>query len=147
MKVILLKDVKGKGQAGEVVKVNDGYARNHLLPRGLAREATPGSLKTLAKQKEEEERIHNEKVAQAQALADKLKRHTVKIATKAGEGGKLFGSITNQQIADALAAMKIDVDKKKISLDAPIKEIGIHTATAKLYGDVTATIKVDVIEA
>lgn len=147
MKVILIEDVKGTGVAGEVVNVKDGFARNMLLPRGLAQEATPGRLKALEKKKAEEEKIHQEKIKQAEAKAAELQRHTVKIATKTGEGGKLFGSITNQQVADALEAMGIEVDKKKITLNAPIKEVGVHTATAKLYGDVTATIKVDVIEA
>lgn len=147
MKIILLEDVRGTGKAGEVVDVKDGFARNMLLPRGIAQEATPGRLKAIEKKREEEEKIHQQKIKEAEARAEELKRHTVKIATKAGEAGKLFGSITNQQVADALEAQGIEIDKKKITLNAPIKEIGVHTATAKLYGDVTATIKVDVIEA
>lgn len=147
MKVILLKDVKGKGKKGDVVKVSDGYARNMLLPRGLAKEATQGNLKNLENRKAEEKRLYEEELAAARKLAEMLKKKTVILKTKAGEKGKLFGSITTQDIATALQEQEgMKVDKKKISMDAPIKQIGRYKVKAKLHTEVAATITVDVVE-
>lgn len=147
MKVILLKDVKGKGKKGDVVKVSDGYARNMLLPRGLAKEATQGNLKNLENRKAEEKRLYEEELAAARKLAETLKKKTVILKTKAGEKGKLFGSITTQDIATALQEQEgMKVDKKKISMDAPIKQIGRYKVKAKLHTEVAATITVDVVE-
>lgn len=145
MIVILLKDVKGKGKAGDIVKVNDGYARNMLLPRGLAKEATEGNVRSLEKQKA----IAAEKLAAEKAAAEKLAAElddiTVDIVAKGGEGGRLFGSITSMDISDALKEQtgKV-VDKKKILLDAPIKNTGQFLVPIKLYTEVTGNLKVNV---
>ena len=143
MIVILNRDVKGTGKAGDVVKVSDGYARNMLLPRGYATEAT---IRSLEKQKAVlAEKKAAEKQA-AQELAEKINATEVVIKTKAGENGKIFGSITSKDIADALKEQKkITVDKKKIQLDNPIKGIGEMTVNIKLYPEVTAKLKVSVI--
>ena len=146
MIVILNRDVKGTGKAGDVVKVSDGYARNMLLPRGYATEATEGNIRSLEKQKAVlAEKKAAEKQA-AQELAEKINATEVVIKTKAGENGKIFGSITSKDIADTLKEQKkITVDKKKIQLDNPIKGIGEMTVNIKLYPEVTAKLKVSVI--
>ena len=143
MIVILLKDVKGTGKAGEVVKVSDGYARNMLLPKGFAKEATEGNIRNLEKQKAMAAEKKAEEKAAAQALAEKVNAASVTIKTKAGEGGRIFGSITSKDIADALAdQQKLTVDKKKIQLDNPIKQTGELTVDIKLYPEVMAKLKV-----
>ncbi|HIW40160.1 MAG TPA: 50S ribosomal protein L9 [Candidatus Eubacterium pullicola] len=146
MKVILLADVKGKGKAGDVVKVNDGYARNMLFPKGLAKEATAGNLKNLEHQKAIAAEQEAERKAEAEATAKKLADLTVKIETKAGDNGKLFGSITSADIADACKEQAgIEIDKKKIVLDAPVKQAGNVEVQVKLYPEVTAKLKVEII--
>ena len=145
MIVILLKDVKGAGKAGEVVKVSDGYARNMLIPKGFAKEATEGNVRNLEKQKA----IMAEKQAAAKAaaeeLAGKMKTLTVNIVSKGGEGGRLFGSITSKDIAEALEEQHgIKIDKKKIVLDAPIKQVGDTEVTVKIYPEVQAQLLVSV---
>lgn len=145
MIVILTQDVKGKGKAGDVVKVNDGYARNMLLPKGLAKEATQGNVRSLEKQKALAEEKRQEQKAAAQKQAEKLEKITVTIQSKGGENGKLFGSITSKDIAEALEAQEgIKVDKKKIDLPAPIKQTGTETVTVKLFPEVAAELKVKV---
>ena len=145
MIVILLQDVKGKGKAGDVVKVNDGYARNMLLPKGLAKEATQGNVRNLEKQKAIAEEKKEEQKAAAKKLAEKLEAITVNIQSKGGENGKLFGSITSKDIAEALQAQEnIKVDKKKIDLPAPIKQTGVQEVTVKLFQEVSAKLKVSV---
>lgn len=145
MIVILNKDVKGTGKAGEVVKVSDGYARNMLLPRGLATEATDGNIRHLEKQKAIAAEKKAEEKAAAEEQAKKIDATSVVIKTKAGEGGKIFGSITSKDIAEALKKQhKIDVDKKKIQLDSPIKQTGEITVDIKLYYEVSAKLKVTV---
>ena len=145
MIVILLKDVKGTGKAGEVVKVSDGYARNLLIPKGFATEASDGNVRNLEKQKallEEKKARDREKATE---LAEKLSALTVNIVTKSGEGGRLFGSITTKDVADALLEQhKMDIDKKKFVMDSPIKHVGDHEITIKLYQDVSAKLKVSV---
>ncbi len=146
MKVILLADVKGKGKAGDVVKVNDGYARNMLFPKGLAKEATAGNLKNLEHQKAIAAEQEAERKAEAEATAKKLADLTVKIETKAGDNGKLFGSITSADIADACKEQAgIEIDKKKIVLDAPVKQAGNVEVQVKLYPEVTAKLKVEIV--
>lgn len=143
MIVILQKDVKGTGKAGEVVKVSDGYARNMLIPRGLAKEATEGNVKNLEKQKEIAAEKKAEQKAAAQATAERIEALSVTIKTKGGEGGRLFGSITSKDIAEALADQhKIKVDKKKVVLDSPIKQTGEFTIPVKLFPEVAADLKV-----
>ena len=147
MKVILLADVKGKGKAGDVVKVSDGFARNMLFPKGLAREATAGNLKNLEHQKEIRlaEEAANKKAAEE--LSEKLASATVKISIKAGESGRLFGSITSAYISAELKdQFDVDIDKKKIHLDNPIKETGLKEVIIKLHPEVNSNLKVDVKE-
>ncbi|MBR6472584.1 MAG: 50S ribosomal protein L9 [Firmicutes bacterium] len=144
MKVILLEDVRGSGKAGDVVKVSDGYARNMLIPKGLAMEATPQNIKQLEKRKEAAQKKLAEEKAAASELAEKLKDVGIVIKTKAGENGKVFGSITSRDIAEALKNMGFEVDKKKIQLDSPIKNIGVTVVPIKLFSEVSAKVKVRV---
>ena len=145
MNVILLKDVKGTGKAGDIVKVSDGYARNMLIPRGLAKEATQGNIRSLEKLKAVQAEKDAEAKAKAEALAEQLKSEVIVIKSKGGEGGRLFGSITNKDIEDAVTAqIGVKIDKKKIQMDSPIKTVGEHEVTAKLYAGVPATIRVKV---
>lgn len=145
MIVILEKDVKGTGKAGEIVKVSDGYARNMLFPRGLAKEATEGNVRSLEKAKEQAaEKTAAEKAA-AEAKAEKLSKLVVEIKTKGGEGGRLFGSITSKEIAEELEKQhKIKVDKKNIVMDGPIKNAGEFQIEVKLFQGVKGIIKVHV---
>lgn len=145
MQVILNKDVKGTGKAGDVVKVSDGYARNMLIPKGLATEATAANIKVLEKKKAIEEEKRAEEKQAAKELKEKLEKLAVVLKTKAGDGGKVFGSITSKDIQEALKAQHdIDVDKKKIQLEAPIKQLGETAVTLKLYPEVQASLKVQV---
>lgn len=147
MLVILNKDVKGTGKAGDVVKVNDGFARNMLIPKGLATEATAGNVRQLEKKKAIEAEKKAEEKSAAVQLAEKIKTIAVVIKTKAGDNGKIFGSITSKDIAEELKKQhSIDVDKKKIQLSSPIKNTGEISVEIKLYSEVTATLKV-VVEA
>lgn len=146
MIVILTKDVKGTGKAGDVVKVSDGYGRNMLLPRGLAKEATEGNIRNLERQKAIAAEKRAEQKAEAEKLADTLKNVTVKIETKGGDSGKLFGSITSKDVAEALEKQEgIKIDKKKIDMPSPIKTAGITTVNVKLFSEVSASLKVDVM--
>ena len=146
MQVILLKDIKGLGRAGDVAKVSDGYARNKLIPEKAVMEATPANLKVLEKKKAEIEaqRAFDKQVAEETKA--KVEAVTVKIASKAGDGGKLFGAVTAKDIAEALEEdNKIFLDKKKVDIDAPIKNLGLTTVDLKLYTGVTAKCKVEVV--
>ena len=146
MVVILNRDIKGTGKAGDVVKVSDGYARNMLLPRGWATEATDGNVRSLEKQKALAAEKKAEEKAAAQAQAEKIKTLSVTIKTKAGEGGRIFGSITSKDIADALKEQhKITVDKKKIQLDMPVKQTGEMEVSIRLYPEVSAVLKVVIV--
>lgn len=145
MIVILIKDVKGVGKSGDVVKVSDGYARNMLLPRGLATEATEGNVRSLEKQKAIQEASRQKELGEARELSERIGQLKVTIVTKSGEGGKLFGSITSKDIADALAEQhKITIDKRKFVLENPIKHTGDFELDIKIYPEVTAKLKVTV---
>jgi len=146
MKVIFLKDVKPQGKKGEIREVSEGYAQNFLFPRGLAKPATEGNMKTLENQKQAEQRKKDQEKEEAEQLAKILDQTTVTIKSKSGEGGRLFGSITNKQISEALDQMKIKVDKRKIALEHPIRTLGVTNVQVKLHPAVTATLKVQVIE-
>lgn len=147
MKVIFLQDVKGSGKKGEVKNVADGYARNMLLPKGYAVEATPQNMTKLqGQQSSAQHKIDLEKQAASEAAA-KLKGKTVNIVAKAGNGGKLFGSVTAANVAEALAAQYgVNVDKKKISLSTEIKNFGSYNAVIKLYNGISETVGVEVSE-
>jgi large subunit ribosomal protein L9 len=146
LEVILREDIKSLGKAGEMVRVKPGYARNYLLPQGLAYEATDGNKKRIAA----ESRARNTKLSaekgEATALADRLNALTVNLPGKAGEGDRLFGSITAQDIAEALARQGVTVDKRKIDLDHPIKSLGQHVVVIRLHPEVQAEIKVSVVQ-
>ena len=146
MKVILLEDVRGSGKSGDVVNVSDGYARNMLIPRGLAVEATPQNVKQLEKKKEAIAKKFAEDKAAALEMKKKLEEITIEVKTKAGKNGKVFGSVTSADIAEALQAQGFDVDKKKIQLDEPIKATGEYKVNVKLHKDVTTQLTVNVVE-
>lgn len=146
MKVIFLQDVKGQGKKGEIKNVSEGYARNFLLPRGLANPANQGNMKQLSQQKISEEKRKDDEKQAAQQLANELEALSIKMEVKAGEGGKLFGSITNKQIAEELANRKIQIDKRKIELAEPIRTLGVTEVPVKLHPQVTAKLKVQVSE-
>ena len=146
MKVIFLQDVKGQGKKGEVKEVSEGYARNFLCPRGLVKEATDGNVKGVAQQKLSEQRKKDQEVVEAQLLAKTLEDLSLVIKAKSGEAGRLFGAITNKQISEALSNVKIEVDKKKIVLDQPIRNIGTTIVTVKLHTKVSAKLKVQIVE-
>ena len=148
MKVILLQDVKGKGKKGQMLEVSDGYARNFMLPRKLAIEATPDAINTMRmNDKATQERIAREK-AEALATGKKLRELTVTVTAKGGGSGRLFGSITNQEIADALAKQTgIKLDKRKIVIADPIKNVGTYTVTCKLGYEISAPLTVKIEEA
>ena len=146
MIVILNRDVKGTGKAGDIVKVSDGYARNMLIPKGYAKEATEGNVRNLEKQKALAAEKKAEEKAAAQALAEKISAVSVTIKTKAGEGGRIFGSITSKDISEALMEQhKLSVDKKKIQLDNPVKQTGELSVDVKLYPEVTSKLKITVV--
>ena len=148
MKVILQADVKGKGKKGELVNVSDGYARNFLFPKKLAVEATSDNLNVMKqKQAAEEARIARERAA-AKDIAEKLKSCMVILSAKAGTGGRLFGSVTSSEIADALKQQfQIEINRHKIVMDENIKAFGTYELKVKLYNDVSGTVFVTVKEA
>ena len=147
MKVILQQDVKGQGKKGQMVEVSDGYGRNFLLPRKLAVEATAENVNTMKMQDRAKQARLAEEKAQAQALAQRLKGVQVRIRARAGQGGKLFGSITSKEIAEELKKQfEIDVNKSKIVLSDPIKSFGAFEVKCKLGSEVSGVINVLVIE-
>jgi large subunit ribosomal protein L9 len=147
MKVIFLKDVKGKGKKGEVKNVADGYAQNFLLKQGLAVEATNANVSSLNAQKKKQEKEAVEELEQMQELKKVLEELTVELSAKSGEGGRLFGSITSKQIADELKkSHNIKLDKRKIELPDAIRALGFTNVPVKLHPDVSATVKVHVTE-
>ena len=148
MKVILLQDVKGKGKKGQMLEVSDGYARNFMLPRKMAIEATPDAINTMRmNDKATQERIAREK-AEAMATAKSLRDMTLTVAAKGGGNGRLFGSVTNQEIADALEKQSgIKLDKRKIVISDAIKNVGTYTVTCKLGYEISAPLTVKIEEA
>ncbi|WP_050613504.1 50S ribosomal protein L9 [Bacillus testis] len=148
MKVIFLKDVKGKGKKGEVKNVSDGYAQNFLLKQQVAVEATPANLKKLEAQNNKASQLAAEELAQAKQLKEKIEKLTVELSAKAGEGGRLFGSITTKQISEALqSAEGIKIDKRKMELPEGIRSLGYTKVPVKLHHEVSATLNVHVKEA
>ncbi|MEE3420374.1 MAG: 50S ribosomal protein L9 [Lachnospiraceae bacterium] len=148
MKVILLQDVKSLGKKGEIVNASDGYARNMLLPKKLALPATPGNLKDLQMKKKGEEKKAAEIKKEAEDLKSLIEKKSISVAIKVGEGGRAFGSVSTKDLAEAVKSqIGVDVDKKKIILASPIKELGTTTVSVKLHPEVTADLKVEVKEA
>ncbi len=148
MKVILTQDVKGKGKRGQMIEVSDGYARNFLLPKKLAQEANADNINTMRmNDKATQERQAKER-AEAMAVSKKMKEFTVIVTAKGGGAGRLFGSITTNEIAEALEAQQgIKLDKRKIVLDDPIKTTGVYTVKCKLGYEITGDLRVEVKEA
>lgn len=146
MEVILRNAVDKLGHPGDIVSVSPGYARNFLLPRGLAYQATPGNLKRIAAEKSRLEALENERKAAAQAVADKLAEVSVTFAARVGEEGKLFGSVTTADIAHQLEAQGFKIEKRQIELNEPIKSLGMYKVPIKLHADVHPEIKVWVIK-
>lgn len=147
MEVILQKDVKGLGKKGEVVTVADGYGRNFLLPRGLAVLATAGNIKQADLEKEAQKQKRERELKEAQEVAARIQGQKLQIATKVGESGKLFGSITSQEIAERLKKQyKVEIDKRKIELEEPIKSVGKHQVKIRIHPQVQVEIIVQVTE-
>ena len=147
MKVILLQDVKGKGKKGQMIEVSDGYARNFMLPKKMAIEATPDAINTMKmNDKATQERIAREK-AEALAISKKLREMTLTVTAKGGGAGRLFGSVTNAEIAEALAKNGVKLDKRKIVIADPIKNVGTYTVTCKLGYEISAPLTVKIVEA
>ena len=145
MQIILLEKIANVGNLGDVVKVKEGYARNFLIPQGKAKRATPENLKAIEARRTELEAAANEKLATSQALATKLEGMTITITQKAGVDGRLFGSVTNVDIVDALKAQGVDVEKAMIRMPGgPLKLVGDYPLTVALHTDVTAHINVGV---
>ena len=148
MKVILLQDVKGKGKKGQMIEVSDGYARNYMLPRKIAVEATTDAVNTMRmNDKAAAEKAAKER-AEAVEISKKLRDMTLTVTAKGGGAGRLFGSVTNQEIADALKASSgITLDKRKIVISDPIKSVGTYTVQCKLGYEITAPLTVKIVEA
>ncbi len=148
MKVILTQDVKKVGKKGDILEVKDGYAKNALIPKGLAVEATAVTLNQRKLTQKFEDKQKQEDLELAQSLKEKIHEKKVTIPIKTGEGGKVFGSVTSKEIADSIsAAFGIKIDKKKVSLNNPIKAVGAMTISIKLHPKVTADVIVQTIEA
>ncbi|WP_096437984.1 50S ribosomal protein L9 [Alteribacter populi] len=146
MKVIFLQDVKGKGKKGDVKNVSEGYARNYLLKNNLAIEANNANMKSLEKKKESQNKKAQQEVEDAKAFKGKIESTTVELKAKAGDGGRLFGAVTNKQVAEKLKKMDMKVDKRKIVMKEPIRALGYTNVEVKLHPEVTATVKVHVTE-
>ncbi|MBE5948932.1 MAG: 50S ribosomal protein L9 [Lachnospiraceae bacterium] len=146
MQIILLEDVKALGKKGQIVNVNDGYARNFILPKKLGVEANGKNMNDLKLQKANEEKIKKEQLEQAQAFAKQVEAAVVNVTIKSGEGGKTFGSVSTKEIAAAAEKAGLKLDKKKMMLDEPIRSLGTHIIQVKLHKDVTAKLTVKVSE-
>ena len=148
MMVILIEDVKSLGKKGELVNVNDGYARNYILAKKLGVEATPKNLNDLKQKKANEEKRAKEIYEEAAAFAERLSKMEVNVSIKAGEGGKIFGSVSSKEIAQAAQEqLGVELDKKKMQLPSPIKSVGTQMVPIRLHPKVTAQLKVNVREA
>ena len=145
MKVILTEEIRGLGTRGDVVTVKDGYARNYLLPKNLAREASTGNLQQIEHERRKWSLLAQQEKDAAQKAADKVKGVKIRIEKRVGENGHLFGSVTANEIADALMEKGIEVDKRRIELEQPIKNLGMHDVDVRLHRDVTAQIQVEVV--
>ena len=144
MKVILIEEMRGLGTRGDIISVKDGYARNYLIPKKLAREATSGNLKSIEQERKKWALLAQQEKEQAQKAADSVKGVKITVTKRVGEHGQLFGSVTTNEIADALHLKGIEVDKRRIELAHPIKTIGTHDVEVKLHKDVAAHIQVEV---
>ncbi|WP_353893264.1 50S ribosomal protein L9 [Proteinivorax hydrogeniformans] len=146
MKVILLKDDKKLGKKGEVKEVSEGYARNFLIPRGLVKEANQSNLKDLKEKQKIKEKKAEKEFNKAQQTAKKIENLKVEIAVKAGEGGRLFGSVTTKDIGNELSKKGIKIDKRKVELKDPIKSLGSYQVEIKLHPKVSSTLHLKIVE-
>ncbi len=146
MEIILRQAVENLGTTGDVVKVKSGYARNYLLPHGLAYEATPGNLKRIQQERERLEAAENERRGAAQGLAEKLEQVSLTFSARVGEEGKLFGSVTAADIAQQLEAQGFHLEKRQIDLHEPIKALGVYRVPVRLHADVKPEVRVWVIK-
>ena len=148
MEIVLLEDVKALGKKGQIVNVNDGYARNFILPKKLGVEANSKNLNDLKLKKANDDRIAAEQLAAAKELAEKIGSSSITVSIKAGEGGRAFGSVSGKEISAAITSqLNLDIDKKKLLLPEPLKTFGTHEVGIKLHKDVTAKLAVKVVEA
>ena len=145
MKVILTEEIRGLGTRGDIVTVKDGYARNFLLPKNLAREATAGNLKSIEQERKKWALLANQEKAEAEKAAASVKGMKITIEKRVGEHGQLFGSVTANEIADALEAKGVNVDKRRIELAHSIKTVGTHEVDVRLHREVTAHLQVEVV--
>ncbi|RTY34454.1 50S ribosomal protein L9 [Chlorobium phaeovibrioides] len=144
MKVILRKDVAALGDAGEVVAVKNGYANNFLIPQGMATRATEGTLRALETEKKQQAKKMELKRKSARDLAARIEQMALKVQAKAGESGKLFGTVTAADIAEVLKAQGIEIDRRKITMEAPVKTLGKYEAEVKLFSDVVVKVSFEV---
>ncbi|MFW5992211.1 MAG: 50S ribosomal protein L9 [Halanaerobiaceae bacterium] len=147
MKVILREDVDKLGKAGEIVDVADGYGRNYLIPKRLADEASEGNIKHIKHQQKIRQKKRAEKKEEAEELAKEIEKEVFEIAVKAGENGRLFGSVNTMDIAEIVDEAGYDIDKRKIDLEDSIKSLGVHKVNVKIFRDVEATLTIKVVEA
>ncbi len=148
MKVILLEDVKSIGKRGQLINASDGYAKNFLLPRKLAVEATKSNINDLELKKKADDKRKQQELEEAQGIAKELENKAIMVAVKTGENGKLFGSVTNKEVAEEIVKQTgLNIDKKKVSIGEPIKMVGERTAVVKLHPKVTADVTIKVVEA
>jgi large subunit ribosomal protein L9 len=145
--LILLEDVAELGRMGDTVRVAEGYARNYLLPRGLATHLSPGAQAQLAARKRQRQLEYEQQIETAEELAGQIAEHSISIPVQATEDDKLYGSVTAQQISDALQAMNVNIDRKQVALAEPIRELGVYNVEVHLHPEVTAMVKVWVVKA
>jgi len=146
MKVILKADVKGTGKKGETVEVADGYARNYLIPKGLAVAASEGALRSIEAERQAQKAKMERQIAELRALRDQLDGQTIRLAAKCGDAGRLFGSVTNKDVADAIARhIGKPFDRKLVELDTPIKTLGVHSVTLRFGHNITGKVNVEIV--
>ena|SRR3972149_1374042 len=147
MKVILKEEVKGLGKAGAIVNVAEGYGRNFLLPQKKAVDATPDNLKKAEKEKKKEEEKQKHLIVDAQELAKKVNEYSITISRQVGEGEKMFGAVTSSDIAEALKKEGINIDKRQVYIEKPIKDLGLFQVPIKIHQDITSLLKVWIVKA
>jgi len=146
VKVILKADVKGTGKKGQTVEVSDGYARNYLLPRGLAVQASPGALRSIEAERRAQAEKQERRIAELRALRDRLEGQTIRLPAKCGEAGRLFGSVTSKDVAEAISKhIGKEFNRKLVDLDAPIKTLGVHRVALKFGHDIHGTVNIEVV--
>ncbi len=146
MRVILRKDVEGKGSSSDILNVKDGYARNYLIPKGLAHRATPSNLKVFEEEKKQKSFHENKERKKSEMLAEKLEKESFTAVVSVGDDDRLFGSVTSQTLSELLKEKGFDMDHRKILMDEPIKALGIYTIGIKLHADVMAKVKIWVVK-